>query len=54
MSLIKTLGLTPEQKEQLLEELLAEKTVVNVDSFLRLTTINFRLVDLLKKIKEQR
>lgn len=43
MKLSEKLGLSPEQKEQLLEELLAEKTVLNVKSFLRLSSINLRL-----------
>lgn len=43
MKLTEELGLSPEQKEQLLEELLAEKTVLNVKSFLRLSSINLRL-----------
>lgn len=43
MKLIEELGLSPEQKEQLLEELLAEKTIMNVKSFLRLSSINLRI-----------
>lgn len=43
MKLTEKLGLTPEQKEHLLEELVAEKTVLNVQSFLRLTSINQRI-----------
>ena len=52
MKLTEKLGLSPEQKEQLLEELLAERTEVNVKSFLRLTSINLRLIRIIKRLSE--
>lgn len=40
MKLSEKLGLSPEQKEELLEELLAEKTLLNVKSLLSLLTLS--------------
>ncbi len=50
MKLSEKLGLSPEQKEQLLEELLAEKTVLNVKSFLTLSSINLRIAKITQSL----
>jgi predicted metalloendopeptidase len=50
MKLIEKFGLNPEEKEQLLEELLAEKTILNVKSFLMLSTINLRIARITKSL----
>lgn len=50
MKLSEKLGLSPEQKEQLIEELLAEKTILNVKSFIRLSTINLRIAKITTKL----